>query len=79
MREGGGLMRLVVIYLAVGFLWSFLVNVGAAVTGAPSAFVVVTGSASIGAKALAVLGIVGQQVLLWPVDLYHRVISTVLG
>jgi len=79
MREGGGLSRAVVAYLAIGFLWSFLINVGAAITGAPSAFVVVTGSASVGTKALAVLGIVGRQVLLWPVELYHRVVSTLVG
>jgi hypothetical protein len=78
MREGF-LPRAVVVYLAIGFLWSFLINVGAAITGAPSAFVVVTGAASIGTKALAVLGIVGGQVLLWPMELYHRVISTLIG
>jgi hypothetical protein len=78
MRESG-LPKIAVFYVAIGFLWSFLVNVGAAITGAPSAFVVVTGSASIGTKAIAVLGIVGRQVLLWPVDLYHRVISTLVG
>jgi len=78
MRESG-LPKLVVVYVAIGFLWSFLVNVGAAVSGAPSAFVEVTGSASIGTKALGVLDIVGRQVLLWPVDLYHRVIQTLVG
>jgi hypothetical protein len=78
-RDGGGLPKLVVSYIAIGFLWSFLINVGTAVSGGPSAFVVVTGGAPIATKAVAVLGIVGRQVLLWPVELYERVISTVVG
>lgn len=78
MRDSG-LGKLVVMYVAIGFLWAFLINVGAAVSGAPSAFVVVTGSASIPTKALAVLGIIGHQVLLWPVELYDRVLSTIVG
>jgi hypothetical protein len=77
--RGGFLPRAVVAYVAIGFLWSFLINVGAAVTGAPSAFVAVTGSATLATKAQAVLAIVGRQVLLWPVELYERVIRTVVG
>lgn len=79
MRERGGFSKAVVAYVAIGFLWSFIVNVGAAVTGAPSAFMVVTGSASMPAKAMAVLGIIAKQVLLWPLELYQRVTDTVFG
>ena len=78
MRESG-LPKLVVGYVAIGFLWSCLVNIGAAVTGAPSAFVVMTGSASIATKAIGVLEVVARQVLLWPVDVYHKVIQTIVG
>jgi hypothetical protein len=77
--RGGFLPRAVVTYVAIGFLWSFLINVGAAVTGAPSAFVSVTGSATVATKAQAVVEIVGRQVLLWPVELYERVVHTVMG
>ena len=79
MRESSGLPKFVVSYIAIGFLWSFLINVGTAVSGGPSAFVVLTGSASIATKAMAVLGIVARQVLLWPVELYQRVTGTVFG
>ena len=77
--RGGFLPKAIVTYVAIGFLWSFLINVGAAVTGAPSAFVAVTGSGSIATKAQAALQIIGHQVLLWPAELYERVVHTVLG
>ena len=79
MRERGGLSKALVTYVAIGFLWAFIVNVGAAVTGAPSAFVVLGGAGSVPAKAAAVVGIIGRQVLLWPVELYERVMSTLFG
>jgi hypothetical protein len=77
--RSGSLGKLVASYLATGGLWCFLINIGNALSGAPSAFMVVTGGASAQTKLLAVLRIVGEQVLLWPMQLYDRVLRTLIG
>ncbi len=77
--RGGGLFRVIGAYLAIGMLWCLLVNLHAAIVGNPSVFAVVDGSMATGDKVVAVLGIIGSQVLLWPVDVYEIVLRPLLG
>jgi len=77
--RGGGLFRLIGAYLALGALWCLVVNFHAVAVGNPSVFAVVTGSMATGDKVVAVLGIIGGQVLLWPVDVYESVLRPLLG
>jgi hypothetical protein len=74
-----GLEKLIATYFAIGGLWCFISNAGAAITGRTSAFVVVTGGAPVADKILAVLRIIAGQVALWPMDLYQSMGRTVFG
>jgi hypothetical protein len=77
--RGGFFEKAVATYFAIGGLWCFLSNAGAAISGRTSAFVVVTGGAPVSDKMLAVLRIILTQILLWPMDLYQNVGRTVFG
>lgn len=59
-------------YVVIGGVWCFLVNAGAAITGTPSAFLVLTGGASLPDKIFEVLRALGGQILLWPLDVYDK-------
>lgn len=71
MRDGF-LSKAIRIYLVIGGAWCLLINVGAAISGAPSAFEVVTGGASAADKIITVLLTLGHQILLWPMDVYDK-------
>ena len=77
--RGGGLLRLLGAYLALGSMWCLVVNLYAAVVGTTSAFSVLGGTMSTADKVIATLRIIGGQVLLWPVDFYRTVLQPLLG
>ncbi|MBI3539878.1 MAG: hypothetical protein HY076_06360 [Candidatus Eisenbacteria bacterium] len=77
--RSGAMEKLVGVYLAIGGLWCFISNAGAAITGRTTAFVMVTGGAPIAEKILTVLRIIVTQILFWPMDLYQNVGRIVFG
>jgi hypothetical protein len=66
-------------YLVIGGLWCLVINLVNALLGAPSAFQVLLGDASVPSKVVMALRIAGEQVLLWPLQLYERVLRAVIG
>ena len=77
--RGGGLLRLIGAYLAIGAMWCLMVNLYAAVVGNTSAFAVLEGTMATGDKVVVVARIIAGQVLLWPADLYQTVLRPLLG
>jgi hypothetical protein len=71
MRDGF-FSRLPTLYLVIGGAWSLLLNVGAALSGAPSAFVALSGGAAPTDKVIAVLGVLFRQIALWPLDVLEK-------
>lgn len=71
MRDGF-FSRLPALYLVIGGAWSLLLNVGAALSGAPSAFIALSGGAPPTDKVVTVLGVLFRQILLWPIDVLEK-------
>lgn len=79
MQERGSLSGWIRTYLVAGVLWCVIVNVHAAVTGAPFPLMAASGPSTGMAKAVDVAGIVAREVALWPFDVWDSVLRPILG
>jgi hypothetical protein len=66
-------------YLALGLLWCVIVNVHAAVIGATSPLMAAAGPSTGMAKALDVGKVVAQQIVLWPLGIWEKVLQPIFG
>ena len=62
------------LYLGLGAFWCLMTNLIAALTGATSPVMAAAGASAGGAKVVAVALGIGRQILLWPLEVYERVI-----
>ncbi|MGH7731116.1 MAG: hypothetical protein ACRENJ_07690 [Candidatus Eiseniibacteriota bacterium] len=79
MQERAGLAGWIRNYLVLGALWCFIINVHAAVTGAPSALIAASGPSTGMAKAIDVAQVLLGQIVLWPLDLWSRILRPIFG
>jgi len=70
--------RWIRVYLGLGVIWCLLTNLINTFTGAASAFLAATAYTG-SARWIEVLKIIARQVLLWPLDIYERVVRPLIG
>ena len=66
-------------YLVCGALWCLIVNVHAAVTGAPSPLIAASGPSTGMAKAVDVAQVLLSQIGLWPLELWQKVLRPIFA
>lgn len=66
-------------YLALGLLWCVIVNVHAAVIGATPPLMAAAGPSTGMAKVLDVGKVLAQQIVLWPLGLWEKVLKPIIG
>ena len=76
--RGGGFGRWIRIYVGLGVIWCLVTNLIATLTGTASAFLP-AGTLAGGDKLIAVVKIAARQVLLWPMDIYEKVLRPIFG
>ena len=73
------LSKFVRLYLSLGALWCLMTNLMAGLTGATSPVMAAAGaSAGLGRAWAVAVGIV-RQILLWPLELWERMIQPLFG
>ena len=77
--RGVDLSKFVRLYLALGVLWCLMTNLMAGLTGAISPVMAAAGASAGGAKVVAVALGIGRQVLLWPLEVWERVLHPLVG
>ena len=66
-------------YLVCGALWCLVINVHAVVTGATSPLIAASGPSTGMAKAVDVAQILLRQVVLWPPEIWEKVLRPTFG
>jgi len=66
-------------YLVCGGLWCLVINVHAAVTGAPSPLIAAAGPSTGMAKAFDVAQVLLSQIVLWPLELWEKILRPIFG
>ena len=61
-------------YLLLGVLWCLMTNLIAAMSGAVSPVAAASGAAAGSAKVVAVTVAIARQIVIWPFEVYERVI-----
>jgi len=79
MQRRGDLIGWIRNYLVCGALWCLIVNVHAAVTGAPSPLIAAAGPSTGMAKAVDVAQVLTQQIALWPLDVWENIVRPNFG
>ena len=79
MQQRVGLGTWIRNYLVFGALWCLIINVHAVVTGATSPLVAASGPSTGMAKAVDVAQILMRQVLLWPPEIWDKVLRPTFG
>jgi hypothetical protein len=70
--------RFVRVYLGLGAAWCLMTNLIAMMTGATTPVMAAAGPHAGVAKLIAIAVAVFRQVLLWPLEIYERVIRPLL-
>ena len=66
-------------YVVFGVLWCLIVNVHTAVTGATSPLIAASGPSTGMAKAMDVAQVLGHQVVVWPVEVWEKIVRPIFG
>jgi len=79
MQQRGDLASWIRNYLVCGALWCLIINVHAAVTGATSALVAASGPSTGMAKAFDIAQVLLRQIVLWPLELWEKILRPIFG
>ena len=79
MDARGGVGNWIRTYFVFGILWCVITNVHAGVTGAPTALVAASGPSTGLDKALDVARVLGGQIVVWPLDVWNKILRPILG
>ena len=79
MQARGDLTGWIRNYLVCGALWCLIINVHAAVTGAPSPLIAASGPSTGMGKAIDVAQVLLSQIGLWPVGVWEKILRPIFG
>ena len=79
MQQRVGLTGWIRNYLVCGALWCLVINIHAAVTGAPSPLIAASGPSTGMAKAIDVAQVLARQIGLWPLEFWQKVLRPIIS